>query len=237
MKHYTRKIFPLVNTKKQLLKCYIKNSHRYIWSVLTKTWKIPSTKRTYAQGITLEAREASLSYAMINPTIRCSFREKNITRQINCIQGWIPDTVITYHVITCRSTNVDENYHMQKDTCVTTHTIDFLNDRFLIKHKGDIKGVLVYIRPGDNLNYQWDRGDLSSTDRWSHTTMENTSKITALDSDSRVMSMTTPKVKSRIINLYWSVVNTDKWKHTRKTTLLNSFSIHISSQIRLIRQR
>ena len=40
------------------------------------TLKNPEYKRTYAQGISLEAREASLSYAMINPTIRCSFREK-----------------------------------------------------------------------------------------------------------------------------------------------------------------
>ena len=149
----------------------------------------------------------------------------------------MPDTLIMYHVIMCRSTNVDKNYHMKKDTCVTTLTIDFFNDRFLIIHKGDIKGVLVYVRPGDNQNNQWDGGDLSSTDRWSHKTMENTSKITSLDSDSRVMSMTTPKVKSLVISLYWSVVNTDKWKHTRKITVLNSFSIHISSQIRLIRWR
>ena len=66
----------------------------------------------------------------------------------------MPDTLIMYHVITCRSTNVDKNYHTKKDTCVTTWTIDFLNDRFLIKHKGDIKGVFVYVRPGDDPNNQ-----------------------------------------------------------------------------------
>ena len=64
----------------------------------------------------------------------------------------MPDTMIIYNVNTCRSTNEDKNYHMKKDTCVITCTIDFLNDRFLIKHKGDIKGVLVYVCPGDNPN-------------------------------------------------------------------------------------
>ena len=66
----------------------------------------------------------------------------------------MPDTMIIYYVNTCRSTNVDKNYHMKKDTCSTILTIDFFNDRFLIKHKDDIKGVLVYVPPGDNPNNQ-----------------------------------------------------------------------------------
>ena len=32
--------------------------------------------------------------------------------------------MIMYRVNVCRSTNVDKNYHMEKDTCVITCTVD-----------------------------------------------------------------------------------------------------------------
>ena len=39
------------------------------------------------------------------------------------------NTMIMYHVNACRSTNVDKNYHMEKDTCVTTCTMDTYEHR------------------------------------------------------------------------------------------------------------